>query len=267
MESAESEAKKEGQPGSPPGVAFAQQPALPQLIYETAPFGLAYLSCDCRYLQINQRMTEICGISVAAHLGRTVRECLPTLADSVELIVGSIVATGEPVAGIEIAGQRANQNTDRVWMTYWHPVRNADGEIAGINVAAEEITERKNAEAALKASERQFRTLADAIPQLVWMADGRGRIFWFNRHWYDFTGDSGARDWWTFLAPDVAPDICLSWAQSVKTGVALEMEMSLRGRDGAYRPFLTRAVPVRDEAGTVNRWIGTHIDISPSFRP
>src|SRR5512132_1158853 len=85
---------------------FAQQPAL-QLIYDTAPIGLAFLSPDCRYLQINQRLTEICGISVEDHLGRSVRDCVPALADSVKSIVDSIMATGEPVIGIEVAGQRA----------------------------------------------------------------------------------------------------------------------------------------------------------------
>src|SRR6187431_960120 len=55
-----------------------------QFIYDTAPIGLAFLSPDCRYLQINQRLTEICGISVADHLGRTVREMVPNLAEQVE---------------------------------------------------------------------------------------------------------------------------------------------------------------------------------------
>ena len=76
-----------------PDGPFAQQPAL-QLIYDTAPIGLAFLSPDCRYLQINQRLTEICGISVADHLGRSVRDCVPALAESVESIVRSIMETG-----------------------------------------------------------------------------------------------------------------------------------------------------------------------------
>ena len=148
---------------------FPQQPAL-QLIYDTAPIGLACLSPDCRYLQINQRLTEICGISVEDHLGRFVRDCVPGLADAVGEIVRSIMETGEPVVGIEVAGQRADQVEERSWMTYWHPLRASSGEIVAVNVAAEEITERKRAEAALQASERQFHTLADSIPQLVWMA-------------------------------------------------------------------------------------------------
>jgi PAS domain S-box-containing protein len=148
---------------SPPvfGAPLPQQPAL-QLIYDTAPIGLAFLSPDCRYLQINQRLTEICGISVEDHLGRSVRECVPGLADAVEDIVGSIMKTGEPVIGVEVAGQRADQTDERFWVTYWHPLRDPAGEIVGVNVAAEEVTERKRAEAALQASQQQLRSARDA---------------------------------------------------------------------------------------------------------
>jgi PAS domain S-box-containing protein len=141
-------------------VLFPQQPAL-QLIYDTAPIGLACLSPDCRYLQINQRLTEICGISVEDHLGRSVRDCVPALAGAVEDIVRSIMETGQPVTGIEVTGQRADQPDERFWITYWHPLRSPSGEIVGINVAAEEITERKRAEAALQASERATRHARD----------------------------------------------------------------------------------------------------------
>jgi PAS domain S-box-containing protein len=135
-------------------VRFPQQPALQQ-IYDTAPIGLAFLSPDCRYLQINQRLTEICGISVEDHLGRSVRDCVPALADSVEAIVRSIMETGDPVTGIEVAGQRADQAEERFWITYWHPQRGPNGDIVGVNVAAEEITERKR-------NEREIRRARDA---------------------------------------------------------------------------------------------------------
>ena len=72
-----------GQAAAKSEVLLFPQPAL-QLIYETAPIGLACLSPDCRYLQINQRLTEICGISVEDHLGRSVRDCVPALAAAVD---------------------------------------------------------------------------------------------------------------------------------------------------------------------------------------
>lgn len=138
----------------PPEISQAllvQQPAL-QLIYDTAPIGLAFLSPDCRYLQINERLTEICGISVEDHLGRSVRDCVPALAEAVEAIVGSIMKTGEPVLGVEVAGQRADRTEERSWVTNWHPLRNPSGEIVGVNVAAEEVTERKRAEQAVRSA-------------------------------------------------------------------------------------------------------------------
>ena len=108
-------------PMSDPGQPDLEAPEL-RLIYDTAPIGLAFLSPDCRYLQINQRLTEICGISVEDHLGRTVRDGA-ALADAVENIVRSIMETGEPVTGVEVAGQRLEEAGERTWITYWHPLR------------------------------------------------------------------------------------------------------------------------------------------------
>src|ERR1700733_6219450 len=140
-------------------IALTASPEL-RLIYDTAPIGLAFLTPDCRYALINQHLTEICGISVADHIGRSVRECVPKVADQVEQLVRAILQSGEPVTGVEINGQRPDgSNTDRVWITYWHPLKDRGGEVVGINVAAEEITERKRAEAALTASEERLRDL------------------------------------------------------------------------------------------------------------
>src|ERR1700683_5822589 len=90
---------------SVPAGSLARSPEL-QLIYHTAPIGLPFLSPDCRYLMINQHLTEICGISIADHIGRSVRETVPQVAEQVEHIVRTILRTGEPITGIEVGGQR-----------------------------------------------------------------------------------------------------------------------------------------------------------------
>src|ERR1035438_6517743 len=107
---------------SVPAGSPAHSPEL-QLIYETAPIGLAFLDTDCRYVMINQHLTEICGISIAEHIGRSVRETVPQVADQVEEIVRTIMRSGEPVTGIELNGQRPDgSNVERVLITYWHPL-------------------------------------------------------------------------------------------------------------------------------------------------
>ena len=144
----------------------AQTPEL-RLLYETAPIGLAFLTPDCRYQQINRRLCEICGISVDDHIGRSVRETVPQVAEQVENIVQTILRTGKSITGIEVRGQRPDGgNAERVWITNWYPLIATDGSILGINVASEEITERKRMEAALAASEAKSRELANSMRSL-----------------------------------------------------------------------------------------------------
>jgi PAS domain S-box-containing protein len=250
-----------------------QQPAL-ELIYDTAPIGLAVLSPDCRYLQLNQRLTDICGISVEDHLGRSVRDCVPALADAVEGIVRSIMSTGEPVAGIEVASQRADKTEDdRSWVTYWSPLRDPTGEIIGVNVAAEEVTERKRAEAvlaandkALRESELRFRELADNISQFAWTADASGWIYWYNKRWHDYTGttleDMEGWDWQKVHHPEHVDRVVERIRRSFEAGTPWEDTFPLRGKDGTYRWFLSRALPIRNEAGDVVRWFGTNTDVT-----
>ena len=252
--------------------SLAQQPAL-RLIYDTAPIGLAVLSPDCRYLQINQRLTDICGISVEDHLGRSVRDCVPALADAVEGIVRSIMSTGEPIAGIEVGSQRADRTEERWWVTYWHPLRNRKGEIVGVNVAAEEVTERKRAEAvlaandkALRESELRFRELADSISQFAWTADASRWIYWYNKRWHDYTGttleDMQGWDWQKVHHPGHVDRVVERIRRCFETGTPWEDTFPLRGKDGTYRWFLSRALPIRNEAGDVVRWFGTNTDVT-----
>jgi PAS domain S-box-containing protein len=149
------------------GEALIASPWL-QLVYQTAPVGLAFLSTDCRYLMINQHLTEICGISVADHIGRSVRETVPQVAEQVEWIVREIMRSGEPVTGVEVNGQRPDgTNVERVWVTYWHPLKSGNGEVIGINVAAEEITERKRADADRAAMQDRLRRLNESLAERV----------------------------------------------------------------------------------------------------
>jgi PAS domain S-box-containing protein len=147
------------------GVAASDVAEL-ELIYRTAPIGLAFLSPDCRYVMINERLTEICGIPPGVHIGRLVRDTVPQVAEQVEQIVQSILRTGEPIIGVEVNGQRSDgSNVDRVWITNWHPLKGRHGDIIGINVAAQEITERKRAESELARSQERLRSLNNMLAE------------------------------------------------------------------------------------------------------
>ncbi len=129
----------------------------------------------------------------------------------------------------------------------------------------EDITERKQTEQALRISEEQFRALADSIVQLVWMAEPDGYIFWYNRGWYEYTGMTPEQiagwGWQSVHDPAVLPKVIEGWKESLRNETIFEMEFPLRGADGVYRWFLTRAVPVKDPSGRIVRWCGTNTNI------
>ncbi len=122
------------------------------------------------------------------------------------------------------------------------------------------------AEASLKVSDERFRMLADNIQNLAWIAKPDGYIYWYNKRWYEYTGtkpkDMEGWGWQTVHDPKILPEVMKGWQASIKTGKPFDMTFPLRGADGKYRMFLTRVMPVTDEAGKLIQWTGTNTDIS-----
>ena len=131
---------------------------------------------------------------------------------------------------------------------------------------ARDVTGRKQAEATLLESERQFHLLADSIPTLCWMAEPDGHILWYNEQWYSYTGtkpeDMKGWGWTSVHDPAVLPQVLTRWEKSLRSGEPFEMVFPLRDANGSFRSFLTRIVPVRDSQGRIARWFGTNTDIS-----
>ncbi len=118
----------------------------------------------------------------------------------------------------------------------------------------------------LQEREAQFRTLADNIPQLAWMADRAGSVFWYNQRWFDFTGatldELGGTGWQKVQHPDHLKDVIDKVQHALEVGEAWEDTFPMRGKNGWFRWFLTRAVPIRDADGNVVRWFGTNTDVT-----
>ncbi len=128
-----------------------------------------------------------------------------------------------------------------------------------------DITERRKGEEAIRESETQLRALADSIPQLAWIADEKGYLFWYNRQWYDYTGttldEMRGWGWQSVHDPEILPIVLEHWGKSIATDEPFEMEFPLRGADSVFRWFLTRVRPVRNAQDQIVRWFGTNTDI------
>ena len=129
---------------------------------------------------------------------------------------------------------------------------------------SEELRQRELAELE-RASEERYRTLAEAMPQIVWRADPSGRALYYNQRWFEYTGIVPAKgrpeDWQQLVHPDELTETLARFAAAAASGDVFEMEYRLHGADGTYRWFLGRAVPVRDAGGAIASWIGTATDI------
>ncbi len=138
--------------------------------------------------------------------------------------------------------------------------------IATLGQQIGQFLSRRQAEEGLRRNEAEFRTLADNIPQLTWMARPNGEVYWYNRRWYDYTGmdpaDAQGQSWRNFHHPDHAERAATQFVLAVKNGEPWEDTFPLRGKDGRYRWFLSRAVPIRNRDGELVRWFGTNTDIT-----
>jgi PAS domain S-box-containing protein len=132
-----------------------------------------------------------------------------------------------------------------------------------IQMQSEELQEANDA---LRESEERFRTMANAIPQLAWIAQPDGYICWYNKRWYAYTGTTPEQmegwGWQSVHDPKVLPKVLEQWKVSIVTGQMFDMEFPLCGADGLFRPFLTRVFPLKDANGNILQWFGTNTDVT-----
>lgn len=128
-----------------------------------------------------------------------------------------------------------------------------------------DISAQKRAEERLRASEAQFRTMAQAMPNHVWTASPRGQLDWFNSQVYEYSGARpGTLDgegWTSMVHPSDLRQASERWERALTEGSTYQTEFRLRRRDGVWRWHIARAVPIKDASGVVTRWIGTNTDI------
>jgi PAS domain S-box-containing protein len=128
-----------------------------------------------------------------------------------------------------------------------------------------DLSEQKRVERELREREERFRILADSQPQLIWMTDAQGENTYCNQRYFDYLGVTEAErssiQWLELVHPEDLAKTLTLWNQAIDTGEPYLNEFRLRGKDGTFRYFLARAVPVRNDSDRAERWIGSLTDI------
>ncbi len=201
-------------------------------------------------------------------IGKPLMEVLPELEGQLfPQLLDDVYSTGVPYYGYEMPGTLVrNGKAEQTYFNFvYQPYREIDNTITGITVIGTEVGPQVIARKQVEESEKQFRIFADSIQNLAWIANADGWIYWYNQRWYDYTGttleEMEGSGWEKAHHPDKIKQVHEFLKEAWKKDEAFELTCQLRSHNGEYRWFITRAYPVKDANGNIERWIGTNTDI------
>lgn len=226
---------------------------------------------ELRYLRTDHITPTYFGLDRASIVGKSVDELNPSFAETVlRPMLRRVTESGEPILNIEVPGPAPNQaGALDIWQVSYFPVP-LPGGARGLGVMGVDVTQKKRIEDSLREKEELFRAVAENIPQMAWMTGHDGTIHWFNRRWFEYTGTTLAemqhRGWSIVHDPEHPDRVAAGWIAALRSGEPWEDTFPIRGRDGGYRWFLSRAFPIRDANGKITRWFGTNTDVTEQKR-
>ncbi len=210
-----------------------------------------------------------------ALVGKPVRQALPEIeAQGFVELLDEVYQTGIPYSGLSLRAAFTHPNQDgedeRFLDLSLGPLRGPAGDVIGVIAQGHDVTDRVVAERSLRGSEAQFRSLAEALPNHVWVASPDGKLTWLNSRVCDYAGVPEAAlldDGWASIvhAEDIGRAATV-WRHALETGSPYEAEFRLRRNDGDYRWHLARAVAARGTDEQITHWIGTNTDIEDHKR-
>ena len=244
--------------------AFRRQHTELRLLFDLMPAMIWFKDTKNRILRVNQRVADAAGKSIAQIEGRPFLEIYPHdaarfFADDLKVIESGMPRLGIVETLTDADGKQRWVQTDKV------PHFDESHKVAGIVVMAQDITARVEAALALQASLAEFRSLAESMPQIVWITRPDGWNLYFNQQWMDYTGlsfeDGMGEGWIKPFHPDDRQRAADAWHEATTSTGVYNIECRFRRADGVYRWWLIRGVPIRDSAGTILKWFGTCTDI------
>ncbi len=235
-------------------------------LYENAPDMMAVVDLvSSNILECNQTLADVIGRSKEEIVGNSFLELYASESiDTAQQTSQSFVETGEVIRQ-ERTLRRADGSTIDVLLQAT-PMRDATGKIVASRSTWRDVTKQKEAERALASQEALYRTLIEAAPQIIWVADADGQVALLNKAWHEFSGrtdeESLGTRWAEALHPEDLPDVLAKWERAYNHGETYSGECRFQAKDGSYETFIFIGTPVRDDSGKIINWVGINTNIA-----
>lgn len=230
-----------------------------QAIYTAAPVGLCYLDRELRFVSINERLAALHGLSVEEHIGRTAQEVVPDLFVKMEPYLRGALAghsyQDEDVIGVAPGGREVTAHET------FEPAFDRSGNVVGISITVTDLSPYKRDEAALLESARHYEEVRRDHPENVWQMTGDGLMTATSDHWRRISGLSIAASrnfgWIQAIHPDDVANAMSALRNALYFGKPIDIRYRLRTRGGEWVQVQSKAAPVFDATGLIDRWNGS----------
>ncbi|PSB44127.1 histidine kinase, partial [filamentous cyanobacterium Phorm 6] len=243
------------------------------LVYNTTPVGLCFLDTNLRYIRMNECLAAINGRTISDHIGRTVREAIPELADMVEPIYLQVLATQTPVLDLEMKAATLQQpGVVRDWQVSFYPVIDESGALLGVSTVVAEITDRNQAKRVMQQSEALFRRLLESNIFGVAIGDLTGRIAYANDSLLNMVGYTrsdvlSGRLRWDRMTPPEYLHLDARAAQELRaSGVATPFKKEYIRKDGSRVPILMGGTILCPDNPGLETIVAFYIDLTEISR-
>jgi len=220
---------------------------------------------------INERALELWGRGYDEVINLPITEALPEIVEQgFDKILDEVFTTAIPFHGNEIPVTLIRSGKpETIFLNFiYEPLRNEKNEIEGVIGAGVDVTEQVEARKKIEQSEKQLNEMANAVPQLVWIADADGKVIYYNERVSEFEGalkkDDGSWTWQGLIHADDLKATEAAWTQAVKNNTVYQIEHRIKMKDGNFHWYLSRAFPHKDDQGKIVKWFGTATDIHAS---
>ncbi len=217
---------------------------------------------------VNEKGVELWGREYEEVINQPLLEVLPEIvSQGFDKILNGVYQSGEAFRGYEVPVELIRSGTpETVYLNFiYEPLKDGkNNEVTGIIAVGVDVSEQVLSRKKIEESQRDFQLMANAMPQLVWVADADGKVYYYNDRIAEFSGvrlENNIWIWDGLVHPDDTYATENAWNSSVATGGIYQVEHRIRMKDGSYRWFLSRGFPNKNEKGEIIKWFGTATDI------